>query len=177
MYPLFPTVPRIALSDMPEVRWLSEGEQLAWRAFQEMQARLSAALARDLASHSKLSYPDYVVLVVLTDRPGGQLRLQELARQLGWEKSRTSHQVSRMLVRGLVEKYACGEDQRGALVVASEQGWREIEKAAPSHVEAVRRLVVDRLGAGELERLRAISSAVLEAVVEEERHRPGGSEG
>ncbi len=166
----------IVASDMPEVRWLTEREQLAWRAFQEMQARLSAALARDLASHSPLSYPDYVVLVALTGQPGGRVRLLELARQLGWEKSRTSHQVSRMQARGLVEKLACGEDHRGATVVASEQGRREIEAAAPSHVEAVRRLFVDRLGPEELERLKAISATVLSALAEDERLRPGGCE-
>jgi hypothetical protein len=56
-----------------EVRWLNEREERAWRSLQFMQMRLEGELARQLAE-SGLSYPDYVVLVALTDRPDGRLR-------------------------------------------------------------------------------------------------------
>ena len=52
------------------------------------QLRLTAALARQLAAESCLSYQDYLVLVALTGQPDGRLRLFELGRILGWEKSR-----------------------------------------------------------------------------------------
>ena len=65
--------------DMDDVRWLNEREERAWRSLQFMQMRLDGALARQLAAESGLSYPDYVVLVALTDRPDGRLRLFELA--------------------------------------------------------------------------------------------------
>jgi DNA-binding MarR family transcriptional regulator len=148
-------------------RWLTENEQAAWRAFQEMQMGLSAQLARDVAAHSKLSYPDYVVLVVLTDHPEG-MRLFELGTLLGWEKSRTSHQVDRMKARGLVEKCACDKDRRGAVVYASARGREEIAAAAPSHVEAVRRLFIDRLSPAQLGELRRISETVLGAIKKEQ---------
>ena len=90
---------------MSEVRWLDEREERERGArFQLMQMRLNAQLARDLAAHSELSYQDYVVLVALTAQPEGRMRLFELGHQLGWEKSRLSHQVTRMAERGLVEK-------------------------------------------------------------------------
>src|SRR5574338_281262 len=98
---------------MTEVRWLDEHEERAWRALQFMQLRLEGELARQLAADSGLSYPDYVVLVALTDRPDGRLRLFELAAVLGWEKSRASHHVGRMVERGLVTKERCDEDRRG----------------------------------------------------------------
>jgi hypothetical protein len=78
-----------------ETRWLTSREEGAWRALQFMQMRLEGALARQLASDSDLSYPDYLVLVALTDRPDGRMRLFELAEVLGWEKSRLSHHVAR----------------------------------------------------------------------------------
>ncbi len=133
-----------------------------------MQARLNAQLARDLSAHSELSYQDYVVLVALTAQPDGRLRVSPLGHQLGWEKSRISHQVTRMAERGLVEKWKCGEDGRGALVEVTDLGRARIEAAAPSHVDAVRRLFVDRLTPAQLEGLAAVAETVLAAVASEE---------
>ena len=103
------------------------------------------------ATDSGLSYPDYVVLVALTDRPDGRMRLFELADVLGWEKSRLSHHVARMADRGLVKKEKCDSDRRGAFVVVTKQGRKEIEAAAPGHVAAVRRLFIDRLTPAQLD--------------------------
>ncbi len=88
------------------------------------------------------------MLVALTGQPDGRLRLTRLGHELGWEKSRISHQVKRMAERGLVEKCRSGDDGRGAVVQVSPLGRQRIEAAAPSHVEAVRRLFVDRLDTG-----------------------------
>ena len=151
---------------MDEVPWLDEDEAAAWRGLQAMQAQLNARLARELALDSDLSYQDYAVLVVLTDRPDGRLRAFELGRELGWEKSRVSHHVSRMVARGLVTRRRCPSDQRGAFVVVSEAGRRAIEAAAPGHVAAVRRYVVDRLTPDQLDALRSIADAVLAALAD-----------
>src|SRR6478609_5117961 len=104
---------------MQDVRWLEEREERAWRALQFMQMRLDGERARQLAADSDLSYPDYLVLVALTDRPDGRMRLFELGAVLGWEKSRLSHHVARMAARGLVDKEQCDDDRRGAHVVAT----------------------------------------------------------
>jgi DNA-binding MarR family transcriptional regulator len=153
---------------MNGTRWLDEDGQRAWRSFQVMQARLNAQLARDLSTHSELSYQDYMVLVALTAQPDGRLRLTRLGHELGWEKSRISHQVTRMAERGLVQKCRSGDDGRGALVQVSPLGRERIEAAAPSHVEAVRRLFVDRLTRGQLEDLAVMAHTVLDAVAGEE---------
>jgi len=153
-------------------RWLDEDEQRAWRAFQVMQARLNGQLARDMSARSELSYQDYVVLVALTAQPDGRLRVSRLGHELGWETSRISHQVSRMAERGLVEKGKCGEDGRGAVVEVSALGRARIEAAAPSHVDAVRRLFVDRLTRAQLEGLASLSRIVLAAVAGEETPEP-----
>jgi DNA-binding MarR family transcriptional regulator len=131
-----------------------------------MQMRLEGALARQLAADSGLSYADYVVLVALTDRPDGRTRLFELAEVLGWEKSRLSHQVARMVDRGLVAKEKCDSDRRGAFVIITPQGRREIEAAAPGHVDAVRRMFVDRLTPAQLDALGDAAEAVLAGLAE-----------
>ena len=148
---------------MEDVQWLNEHEERAWRALQFMQMRLEGELARQLASDSGLSYPDYVVLVALTDRPDGRMRLFELAEVLGWEKSRLSHHVARMAGRGLVKKEKCDADRRGAFVVVTKRGRKEIDAAAPGHVAAVRRLFVDQLTPEQLAAVGTAAEAVLAA--------------
>lgn len=148
---------------MANVRWLDEREERAWRALQFMQMRLEGELARQLAADAGLSYPDYLVLVALTDSPDGRLRLFELASVLGWEKSRVSHQVGRMAERDLVTKEKCESDRRGAYVVVTQLGRKEIAAAAPGHVAAVRRLFVDPLGADQLDAIGDAAEAVLAA--------------
>lgn len=150
-----------------EVRWLDDREQRAWRALQSMNLLLNAELSRDLAATSSLSYPDYMVLVALTDREDGRLRLFELARELGWERSRVSHQTTRMVARGLVTKERCGADRRGLFVVITPKGRSEIEAAAPGHVVAVRRHFVDRLTPRQLDALGAACRIVLTGLQED----------
>lgn len=149
---------------MAEAQWLTEREAHAWRSLQMMQMRLTGALTRQLVADSHLSYPDYLVLVGLTEQEDGRLRLFELGRLLGWEKSRLSHHVARMDQRGLVTKEACGSDRRGFHVVVTPAGRKAIKAAAPGHVDAVRRLFVDRLSPTQLDAIAAASDAVLAAL-------------
>jgi DNA-binding MarR family transcriptional regulator len=149
---------------MREVRWLNAREERAWRAVQFMQLRLEGELARQLAAESGLSYPDYLVLVALTDRPDGRMRMYELGSALGWEKSRVSHHVTRMTGRGLVRKEKCGTDRRGAFVAVTKRGRNEIAAAAPGHVALVRRLFIDRLNPAQLDALGDAAEAVLAAI-------------
>lgn len=152
------------MESMETVRWLDEPEERAWRALQVMTMRLEARLASELAAVSDLSLSDYTVLVALTDRPDGRMRVFELAATLGWEKSRVSHQLARMVDRGLVAKEKCGDDRRGAFVVATDGGLAAIEAAAPHHVETVRRLFVDPLTPAELDALGRAAQKVVDAM-------------
>lgn len=136
-----------------------------------MQLRLNGELARQLTAESGLSYQDYQVLVALTDRPDGRFRLFELSDLLGWEQSRLSHHISRMAERGLVAKERCGGDRRGAEVVVTKRGRKEIEAAAPGHVEAVRRLFVDRLTPKQLDEIAQAAETVLAAFEQSDADR------
>jgi DNA-binding MarR family transcriptional regulator len=146
---------------MDDVRWLEPREEQAWRTLQLMQMRLTGELARQLAAESGMSYQDYVVLVALADQADGRQRLFELAHDLGWEKSRLSHHIARMTTRGLVRKELCDSDRRGAFVVVTQQGRREIAAAAPGHVANVRRLFVDRLTRRQLDSIASAAETVL----------------
>lgn len=146
---------------MRKAPWLDERQERAWRALQFMQMRLEAALARQLADDSTLSYPDYLVLVALTDEIEGRLRPYELAEILGWEQSRVSHHVTRMTRRGLVEKQECDADRRGAYVAVTQTGRRELAAAAPGHARAVRHWFIDRVTPEQLDVIAEAAETVL----------------
>jgi DNA-binding MarR family transcriptional regulator len=152
----------MATSAVTAPRWLTADEQRAWRAYLDMNARLAARLNRQLQDEFGLSIADFSVLVQLSEHVDARMRVLELARALRWEKSRLSHQLSRMQQRGLVERSNCTEDRRGAFIRLTERGRSAVEEAAPRHVEAVRQYLFDGLSAAQVEALAAIARTVID---------------
>jgi len=146
---------------MEEPKWLDEDEYRALWGWVTMGNLLHAELARDLLRETGLSDADYAVLVHLSERDDHQVRMSDLAALLRWSKSRLSHQVGRMQARGLVERRECPSDARGAFAALTDDGWREIQRAAPHHVASVRRHLIDLLDRDQLAQLASISDTVL----------------
>lgn len=144
--------------------WLTDEQQRIWRNWLRLNRELQATLAREIAATSDLSMADFGVLVQLTDVPEGRARISELADNLGWERSRVSHQLKRMQSRGLVERFECAEDGRGSFVGVTDAGRRAIADAAPGHVASVRRLVVDHLSDAEFTDFGRLVDRLLEAL-------------
>jgi DNA-binding MarR family transcriptional regulator len=142
--------------------WLSPDEQQNWRSFVRVHQALAARLGKDLQTHAKLSGAEFEILVPLTDVPDGRLRFQDLAKAIEWEQSRLSHQISRMIKRGLVAREECPEDGRAAFVAITPTGRQIIEAAAPHHVATVRGLVIDALTAEEFAALGQLSARILD---------------
>lgn len=140
----------------PTTPWLSDSEQHLWRSWLSVARRMDSALARDLQRDTGLSMADYEVLVNLSEAPEHKMRMALLADRLTWDRSRLSHQITRMMNRGLLGKETCNSDGRGAFVVLTEQGLSTIRDAAPSHVSSVRRLMFDVLSDGQAETLDGI---------------------
>lgn len=127
-----------------------------------MTDRLHSQLASDLQAEAGLSYADYQILVSLSEARDRRVRMSDLALILDWSKSRVSHQVARMEMRGLVSKEECPSDARGAFAVLTEAGMDQIRAAAPRHVASVRRHFMDLLERGDLQVLEEVSKRVLE---------------
>jgi DNA-binding MarR family transcriptional regulator len=127
----------------PETRWLSDEEQQVWRASLGVLNLLPLYLERDLQQKHGLTMHDYEILVRLSEAPDRRLRLTELAGLSHQSKSRLSHQMTRMENAGLVARESCDSDRRGQWAVLTEAGWQRLVKAAPDHVESVRRHFID----------------------------------
>lgn len=127
-----------------EPRWLSAAEQRSWRAFLEGTRLLMHSLERGHQRHG-LSATDYEILVQLSESPEHRMRMSQLAVATLLEKSRLSHQITRMERAGLIERQPCPDDRRGQFAVLTEHGWATIQRVAVDHVALVRDIFVDRM--------------------------------
>ena len=124
------------------------------------------AMDTRLLTTEEISSADFSVLVQLSEADGGVVRMRELCEGLKWDRSRMSHQITRMEKRGLVTKLRCANDSRGIDVGLTAHGRDVIERAAPDHVRMIRSIVFDQLDAipgldrdAALAAMRAISAS------------------
>ncbi|MFJ2239351.1 MarR family winged helix-turn-helix transcriptional regulator [Streptomyces sp. NPDC087859] len=149
---------------MSEPRWLTPGEAEAWATYRRLRRELQRAQDQQLQRDSGLSAADYALLAPLSESKDGVLRARDLGAEVGWERSRLSHQISRMEKRGLVTREACAADARGSMVRLTGHGRSVIEAAAPGHAETVRRLFFDPLTPAEADSLGVLLEKILKAV-------------
>ena len=137
-----------------------------WRRFAAVYAHLTSHLTRELTRATGLSEADYQVLDALLDAPAGRVRAMQLRYTLQWEKSRLSHQIARMVTRGLVGREACAEDARGADVALTDAGRAAAMTARRAREATIRAIVLETLGPDRLACLSDVAT-VLDARLRE----------
>jgi DNA-binding MarR family transcriptional regulator len=145
-------------------RWLTAGEQAAWRPIAGLLFRLPAALDQQLQRDAGVTHFEYMVLSSLSEAPGHTLRMSDLATMASGSLSRLSHVVSRLERRGWVRREPCPGDGRYINAVLTEEGWAKVVETAPGHVEAVRRLLIEALTPEQFHELGAASERVLKSL-------------
>jgi DNA-binding MarR family transcriptional regulator len=143
---------------------ISSDEWAAWRSFRDMFRRLDQALGRELQRDGDISAPEYEILVTIFRQPDRQMRAKNLAEHLGWEKSRVSHQVTRMEKRGLVQRTNCETDLRGSWIELTANGSRAVLGTMREHSASIRRYFLDVLTPGELAVFSDASTRIRAAV-------------
>lgn len=151
------------------VTWLSEQEQLQWRAWLSASTLLMDAFSRDLQDSHGMTMADYEILVRLSESPDHRMRMSELAQATLSSRSRLSHQIDRMEQAGLVARQACNDDRRGYFASLTKDGYATLVSAAPAHVGSVRARLVDVLTPEEFRALGSASQKLLEALEESDR--------
>ena len=144
-----------------EPRWLDDEERAAWLRLVAVVELLPGALDAQLRHDSGLSHFEYLVLAMLSEAPERSLRMTSLAHRTNGTLPRLSHVIARLEGRGLVERFPCPQDRRATNARLTDEGWDVVVAAAPGHVEAVRRTVLDPLSRTQLRQLSSIGEAVL----------------
>lgn len=139
----------------------SSTQSTAWANYQRMRVRLAGRLSRELAQTTGLSEADFEILLALSETPDETVRALALRCGLEWEKSRLSHQLRRMELRGLVVREACIEDNRGSIIRLTHAGRKMAAEAKRHYEQAVQRYVMDVLTSEQLAALDGIAESIL----------------
>lgn len=123
--------------------------------------KMAHVIDETLQMGSNLSASEFAVLVTLSEAEDARLRLRDLCARLEWDRSRTSHQVTRMERRGLLTKCKIPSDARGVLVCLTDDGMTRVTEAAPQHVEIVRRTVFDHLRSDDVPAVRRFLEGIM----------------
>ncbi|WP_168712670.1 MarR family winged helix-turn-helix transcriptional regulator [Streptomyces sp. A0958] len=122
-----------------------------WSSFKRAHEIVRARVIADTADAAGLSEPDLTILVSLS-KAEGSLRQSELAASLGWDRTRISHQLTRMSKRDLVTR----ERANGVTVTLTDAGRQVIAAVHPGLDAAVRRHFTGRLSEQEIGTLDSI---------------------
>jgi len=144
---------------------LTDEQQETWFAYMRVLLRLTYEMNSQLQADSNLSLPDFDVLNALADSPGERLQLTTLAARIGWERSRLSHHLQRMSVRGLVDRAPSVTDRRATDAILTPSGRAALVEATPAHAAFVRTMFFDGLDPELLTPLRTALEQVHEQVL------------
>jgi len=134
---------------------LTQQELRIWRAFQDMGEEVRGRVGRDISEATGLSGPEFGVLSRLLGFGHGEMRQQELAKVMKWEKSRLSHQLTRMVDRRLIKR----ETTDGAVVIGlTKLGREKLTAAIPVRDESVKRHFLLRLTQDQIDTITLVGS-------------------
>lgn len=144
----------------PEPQWLDDDEMAAWRSFVDASTAVTAAVDADLQAGIGIGAGDYGVLVHLSEAEDQRLRMCDLAEQLHLSPSGLTRRLDGLVRAGLVERSPSADDRRVMLAVLTVKGRRVLARAAPDHVDSVRRHFVRHLSRTQLRNLAAALGAI-----------------
>ncbi|WP_338699236.1 MarR family transcriptional regulator [Streptomyces sp. Q6] len=147
-----------------EPHWLTDDEQLTWRAYLHATTLLEDHLDRQLQRDAKMPHVYFGLLVALSEAPRRRLRMTELAINAKITRSRLSHAIARLEKSGWVRREDCPSDKRGQFAVLTDAGLDVLKRSAPGHVTAVRQALFDRLTPEQQKSLGEIMRIVAEGL-------------
>jgi DNA-binding MarR family transcriptional regulator len=155
----------MSVSSVSGIRWLTESQQHAWRAFVLGSTLLMDQLDQELRREFRISLTEYEILVRLSERPHRVMRMAQLAAAVCHSRSRVTHTITRMEKAGLVAREDCLEDGRGVQARMTDAGYDLLERAAPLHVKGVRNHLLDRCSEEDFAALGRVMDGVTDALI------------
>lgn len=140
--------------------WLDDDERAAWLAVAAIMITLPAALDARLRREVDVTFFEYLVLSVLSERGDRTMQLSEIAAGVSASLSRLSHVVTRLEKRGLLCRGRLPGSGRRTSAALTDAGYAVVVAAAPGHVAAVREYFMDTLERADLAALHRIGVAV-----------------
>ncbi|MEV0839532.1 MarR family transcriptional regulator [Actinocatenispora sera] len=113
----------------------------AWAAVAAFASAVDAELDRWLADRYRIGLTDCRALAALSRSADKELRVSELAQQVGLTQSSATRLVSRLEAKKLVRRDVCTDDGRGVYAVLTAQGEALLGDLRTPYEERVRDLL------------------------------------
>ena len=134
---------------------LTPEEEAFFRAWSRAMLTVPRALDADLIADQGMSLSDYATLMHLSEAPERTLRMSDLALATALSVSSMSRIVARLEAHGLVRRERALCDGRGLNAQLTDAGLARLESAWPTHLDSVKRHLIDHLGGLDLAEVTA----------------------
>lgn len=145
---------------MDDDRWLTPEQGAAWMNYLRAVRSIDRAVSAQLTEAADLSHLEYEILHRLSVAHRGRLRMGVLAENRNLSNSRLNYQITALVKRGLVARETDPEDGRGLYTVITREGLLLQARIAPGHVDAVKKIMIDPVGAEDFVTLSRILGAI-----------------
>ncbi|MFF3945717.1 MarR family winged helix-turn-helix transcriptional regulator [Streptomyces sp. NPDC001902] len=134
---------------------LSPDEEAVVRSLSRVIYALPRVMDADLVREQRLPLIEYLTLMNLSEAPGRQMRMSDLAGACELSVSGMTRVVHRLENDGLVQRVKCAEDARGWNAVLTDAGLARLKEAWRTNLMSVRRHFLDHLEGLDLKALGA----------------------
>jgi DNA-binding MarR family transcriptional regulator len=149
--------------DVP-IRPLTTDEESLWRSFIRVVITMPRVLEDDLERKGGLSLTEYSVLMVLSEAPDRELRMNDIANRAALSASRITRVVADLEQDGLVTKRRSSGDGRGNVAALTDDGLTKLRATWPDHLAGVRGRFMDHLSNDEVSVFAPIFERVAKAL-------------
>jgi len=147
-----------------DVPWLDPDERRTWLALLQLTTLLPGSVEAQLGRDADLTFFEYSVLAVLSERPDGTARMSQLAMLANGSLSRLSHVARRLEAKGFIRREPLPDDGRITVAVLLDPGRRAVVAAAPGHVRHVRSVLFTTLSRAEVVELGRLAVKAVQAI-------------
>ncbi|MFF3559240.1 MarR family winged helix-turn-helix transcriptional regulator [Streptomyces sp. NPDC002574] len=124
---------------------LTPDEEALVRSLARVIYALPRALDTDLVREQRMPLIEYLTLMHLSEAPGRQLRMSDLAAVCELSLSGMTRVVQRLEKQGIVQRIRSEQDARGWNAVLTDSGFTRLTEAWPTNLASVRRHFLDHL--------------------------------
>ncbi|GII55900.1 hypothetical protein Pth03_42890 [Planotetraspora thailandica] len=122
---------------------LTPEEAAAWDLFLRVLLVTPHMLDTDLQARQGLNLNEFGTLLALAKAPDQRLRLADLAEAVMMSAAGITRVTDRLSRDGMVERIRCADDRRGAYAALTDQGADRLAEAYSTHLDSIRRRVLD----------------------------------
>jgi DNA-binding MarR family transcriptional regulator len=143
---------------------LEEPALRVWRAFLQASVLLPRRLDEELQAAHGLSLAEYDALLHIANAPERRVRMSVLADRVLLSRSGITRLVDRLVADGMVERWACPTDARGAEAALTGSGLDRLREAARTHVAGIERHFLTPLDSADREAIERGLGRVADAL-------------